>query len=111
VAKQAKHLMDVGLLKTEPVWYQPILLTPPMTDLSRRPAQEHFARPWNAPNDNRQIQPIAQGIATSIRSRFYREHPWELARPRIVTEDDGADYVREDWSSIEQFAKPLDGER
>jgi small subunit ribosomal protein S23 len=111
IAKQAKQLMDVGLLKTEPIWYQPILTTPPMTDLSRKPAQEHFLRPWNRANDNRRIQPISQGLAEQVRTRFYKEHPWELARPRVVVEEDGADYVREEWSSMEQVAKPLDGER
>lgn len=51
------------------------------------------------------------GMDTSIRTKFYKEHPWELARPKVVVEEDGADYVRQDWSRMEQVGKPLDGER
>jgi small subunit ribosomal protein S23 len=111
VAKTAKKLMDAGLISGEPVWYQPVINTPPMTDLSRKAAQSHRHRPWSRPNDIREIQQIQQGIELKFRTRFYKEHPWELARPRIVVEEDGADYARQDWSRMEQSAKKLDGER
>jgi small subunit ribosomal protein S23 len=111
VAKTAKKMMDAGLIRGEPVWYQPVINTPPMTDLSRKAAQTHRPRPWSRPNDIREIQQIQQGIELRFRTRFYKEHPWELARPRIVVEEDGADYARQDWSRMEQSAKPLDGER
>lgn len=111
VAKQVNRLLQAGLLKSEPVWYQPVLHTPPMTDVARKPAQSHRARNRNRPNDIREIQGISQGLELYLRRKFYKEHPWELARPRIVVEEDGADYVRQDWSKMEQIGKPLDGER
>ena len=49
-----------------------------------------------------------------LRQRFYKDHPWELARPRIVLENDGRDAERADWGTgIEQHqkGKKLDGER
>ena len=46
-----------------------------------------------------------------LREEFFGDHPWELARPRIVLEDDGKDYQNQDWSRIEQPGKQLDGER
>jgi small subunit ribosomal protein S23 len=46
-----------------------------------------------------------------LRKEFYSDHPWELARPRVVLENDGKDGQRYDWSSIQQRGKPLDGER
>jgi len=111
VAKQVNRLLKVGLLNHEPVWYQPVLNTPPMTDFARKPAQTHQTRSWNRKNDIREIQKIHQGVELYLRKKFYKEHPWELARPRVVVEEDGADYVRQDWSMMEQIGKPLDGER
>ncbi len=47
-----------------------------------------------------------------LRNQFFRDHPWELARPRIVVENDGKDYRRVDWSKgIVQKGKKVDGER
>lgn len=46
-----------------------------------------------------------------LRKEFYRDHPWELARPRIVLETTGNDSRKYDWSKIEQPGKRLDGER
>ncbi|CAN6647129.1 small ribosomal subunit protein mS23 [Trichomonascus vanleenenianus] len=45
-----------------------------------------------------------------VRRLFYEQHPWELARPKLVVENDGNDISRQDWSSIYQPTKKLDGE-
>ncbi|WEW55456.1 mitochondrial ribosomal small subunit component [Emydomyces testavorans] len=45
-----------------------------------------------------------------LRKEFFRDHPWELARPRVVLESDGKDDTRCDWSRIQQPGKCLDGE-
>lgn len=45
-----------------------------------------------------------------IRALFYEQHPWELARPKLVVETDGKDASRVDWSRLDQTAKKLDGE-
>ena len=110
VADAAKMYMEKGFI-AEPIWYQAVLNTPPMTDLARKPAQTDQPRPWNRPVDLRKMQQMNKALNTSIRTKFYKEHPWELARPKVVVEEDGADYVRQDWSKMEQIGKPLDGER
>ncbi|KAF1983010.1 hypothetical protein K402DRAFT_396952 [Aulographum hederae CBS 113979] len=46
----------------------------------------------------------------ALRNEFYNDHPWELARPRIVLENDGRDAEKWDWSRIDQPGKALDGE-
>lgn len=46
-----------------------------------------------------------------LRQRFYKDHPWELARPRVILENRGNDYKRYDWSRLIQPGKRLDGER
>lgn len=46
-----------------------------------------------------------------LRTEFFGDHPWELARPKIVLEQSGNDSKDWDWSQIEQPGKKLDGER
>lgn len=46
-----------------------------------------------------------------LRKEFFRDHPWELARPRVVLENDGNDHRRYNWQNIQQPGKKLDGER
>jgi small subunit ribosomal protein S23 len=111
VAATAKQLLAHGLIKSEPVWYQPVLNTPPMTDFARKPAQEHHRRGLHKTTDIREIQQIQTGLLPKLRKKFYKQHPWELARPKILVEEDGADYSRQDWSKMEQVGKALDGER
>ncbi|EXJ80195.1 hypothetical protein A1O1_08337 [Capronia coronata CBS 617.96] len=47
----------------------------------------------------------------SLRSRFFSDHPWELARPRVVLETSGDQYKNADWSTgLIQPGIPLSGE-
>lgn len=46
-----------------------------------------------------------------LRKEFYRDHPWELARPRIVLEIDGKDGQGLDWSRLRQKGKAISGEK
>lgn len=46
----------------------------------------------------------------SIRTLFYEQHPWELARPKLLVERDGNDSAKLDWSKLDQLTKKLDGE-
>ncbi|KAJ5172441.1 mitochondrial ribosomal small subunit component [Penicillium capsulatum] len=45
-----------------------------------------------------------------LRTEFFRDHPWELARPRMLVETTGKDFEKYDWSRIQQPGKRLDGE-
>jgi small subunit ribosomal protein S23 len=47
----------------------------------------------------------------NLRDTFFNDHPWELARPKVVIEDSGNDSKRWDWSRIQQPGKKMDGER
>ncbi|CEL02662.1 Putative 37S ribosomal protein S25, mitochondrial [Aspergillus calidoustus] len=45
-----------------------------------------------------------------LRKEFFKDHPWELARPRILVEKTGKDFIHYDWSRMQQPGKRLDGE-
>lgn len=51
-------------------------------------------------------------LEDKLRTIFYKDHPWELARPRIILESDGKDSQRCDWSrGVRQSGMALTGER
>jgi small subunit ribosomal protein S23 len=64
-----------------------------------------------AKKPSRLFQPIEiKYEEDQLRREFFRDHPWELARPRIVLESTGKDYEKYDWSRLQQPGKRLDGE-
>ena len=47
----------------------------------------------------------------ALRKQFFSDHPWELARPRVILETSGDQYAHVDWSTgISQPGVPLSGE-
>ncbi|KAJ5474575.1 hypothetical protein N7475_004141 [Penicillium sp. IBT 31633x] len=60
---------------------------------------------------SRLFQPVALKYEEDqLRNQFFRDHPWELARPRVLLESTGKDFEHYDWSHIQQPGKRLDGE-
>ncbi|KAL2833408.1 37S ribosomal protein S25, mitochondrial [Aspergillus cavernicola] len=60
---------------------------------------------------SRMFQPVQiKYEEDQLRSEFFRDHPWELARPRILIESSGKDFEHFDWSRLQQPGKRLDGE-
>ena len=46
-----------------------------------------------------------------LRKQFFSDHPWELARPRVVLETNGDQYANADWSTgLVQPGIPVSGE-
>jgi len=46
-----------------------------------------------------------------LRKQFFSDHPWELARPRVVLETNGRQHAHTDWSTgLVQPGIPLSGE-
>ena len=46
-----------------------------------------------------------------LRKEFFAHHPWELARPRVVTEEDGKDAIGWNWDEIQPKGRGLSGEK
>lgn len=71
--------------------------------------QEKHIKPKKA---SRMFQPMQIRFEEDqLRKEFFSDHPWELARPRILVERSGRDFEHHDWSRIQQPGKKLDGER
>ena len=77
------------------------------------PSIEQVATVFSSQTNRRRLfcpQPIRYE-EDSLRSRFFSDHPWELARPRVVLEDTGDSHARADWSKgLIQPGIPLSGE-
>lgn len=97
-----------------PPWYKTVGAIPPSEILTRPQPVRVNDGPRNKrtkkPSKLFKPQPLIYE-EDELRKEFYRDHPWELARPRVVLEEDGKDEQKGDWSKIQQPYKPLDGER
>lgn len=96
----------------EPPWYQIMHSVPPSESIIRKVSARHEPPSKRARKPKKLYRPqTLRYIEDSLRSTFFRDHPWELARPRIVVELDGKDWQRYDWSKgLRQPGTPLCGE-
>ena len=114
VHQAVTQLLRTEKLITPPAWYSVLESIPPAQTLVRtQPLQhtEELRRPKRKkPSRLFKPQPITYEEDT-LRREFFTDHPWELARPRVVLENDGKDAQLGDWSHIRQRGRPLNGER
>jgi small subunit ribosomal protein S23 len=96
----------------EPPWYRAVYSIPP-AEIITRPAAAQLRRP-----NPRQARPKniykpqrIQYPEDKLRTEFYKDHPWELARPRLIVESDGKDAQMLDWAKgLKQPGMALSGE-
>ncbi|KAI1810019.1 mitochondrial ribosomal protein [Poronia punctata] len=95
-----------------PVWYKVMESIPPSEVVTRTIPPQHKAINPKKRRPSRLFQPQALVYEEDeLRQQFYKEHPWELARPRMILEMDGKDAQRYDWSKgIVQPGMQLSGE-
>lgn len=114
VYQTASLFLESGAISQAPPWYTTIGQIPPSEILTRTQPiqhQEPRSRPrTRKPSKLFRPQPILYE-EDQLRIEFYRDHPWELARPRIILETDGKNGQSCDWSRLEQRGRPLNGER
>lgn len=110
VRQTAKALCDSKRVASLPQWYHIVGDIPPSETLARPVLRNPV--PKRAKKPSRMFQPLPiRYPEDKLRSDFFGDHPWELARPRLVVEDSGNDAKGYDWSNIVQRGKQLDGER
>jgi len=98
---------------TPPAWLKVVEANPPTEILTRPIPIQHQPINPKARKPKKLYKP--QHIVyeeDQFRKEFFKDHPWELARPRIIMEMDGLDSRRVDWSrGLRQPGLPLTGER
>jgi small subunit ribosomal protein S23 len=110
VRQTAKALFDSKRDPNLPEWYTVVGNIPPSETLARPVLRIPKMR--KARKASKLFKPLPMAYPEDkLRSDFFGDHPWELARPRLVVEDSGNDAQGHDWSKIVQPGKQLDGER
>ncbi|KAL9577480.1 MAG: hypothetical protein Q9212_006340 [Teloschistes hypoglaucus] len=113
VYQTASQLVASDRIQSLPPWHDIIGRVPPAQTLVRSQPLQHQerSRRRNVRKSSKLFQP--QRITyeeDNLRREFFGDHPWELARPRLVLENDGRDAERKDWSLRSQRDRPVDGE-
>ncbi|KAI1381638.1 mitochondrial ribosomal protein [Hypoxylon crocopeplum] len=96
----------------QPIWYKVVESIPPAEILTRPFPPQHKKQNPKTRRPSRLFQPQPLVYEEDeLRTTFYKDHPWELARPRMIIEMDGKDSRRYDWSKgLIQPGMPLCGE-
>ncbi|KAH8730292.1 mitochondrial ribosomal protein S25-domain-containing protein [Phaeosphaeriaceae sp. PMI808] len=109
VRQTAKALFEAKRNPSLPQWYDVVGNIPPGETLARPVLRAPKVR--HARKASKLFKPLPITYPEDrLRSEFFGDHPWELARPRLVVEDSGNDAKGHDWSKIVQPGKQLDGE-
>ncbi|KAK2625107.1 hypothetical protein QTJ16_005476 [Diplocarpon rosae] len=113
VYQTASQLLETSSISQPPPWFQSIGSIPPTEILTRTQPVQHreVNRRSKIRKPSKMFKPQAIVYEEDkLRLQFFGDHPWELARPRVVLENDGKDSQRWDWSRIQQPGKQLNGE-
>jgi small subunit ribosomal protein S23 len=112
VHRKASQLLETQSISTPPPWFTTIGSIPPSQILIRtQPVQHTERRPGNKKVKNLYKPKNIVYKEDKLRKTFFEDHPWELARPRVILEQDGKDGQRCDWSKMVQPGRQLNGER
>ncbi|KAK3684026.1 mitochondrial ribosomal protein S25 [Podospora appendiculata] len=99
-------------VRTAPAWFNALASIPPAEILTRpypvqhAPPNPHARKPHHVFRPTQIVYPEDE-----LRRDFFKDHPWELARPKMLLELDGKDARYRDWSTgLQQPGMPLSGE-
>lgn len=140
VLQRAAHLLRAQRTSrdpvAEPVWFRVVASHPPTQNFAQK---THNLAEYTQLSSEESVQPQEADVKSgffatrqskrrstnsrhlytpkdieyeedSIRTLFFEQHPWELARPKLLVETDGKDSSRTNWSTLDQISKKLDGE-
>lgn len=115
VHQTANRFLATDKITALPNWHGVLGSIPPAPTLARTQPLQHKPKVKQAKLGSRKasklFQPTTIGYEEDVlRETFFGDHPWELARPRVVLENDGRDYQKTDWSRIVQPGWALNGE-
>ncbi|ODV86895.1 hypothetical protein CANARDRAFT_27260 [[Candida] arabinofermentans NRRL YB-2248] len=137
VLKRTSDYLKSGLVENQPSWYKVLAYHPPKKDSQKtvrldtlRQVKEsepvldssssqikqgsNFFKTRLKPSEFRDVllkPKKLEFIEDELRNLFYKQHPWELADPKSLIENDHSmDADKLDWSTMKQLTRKLDGE-
>jgi len=135
VRRRALADLKANRIQIAPVWLDVVAEIPPAQVLTRQQPQQHpvsqirtqslpngstkqVALPAPTPRKRKSGKPSRLFAPVEIkyeedklRKQFFSDHPWELARPRVVVETTGNQHASSDYSKgLLQPSVPLSGE-
>jgi small subunit ribosomal protein S23 len=117
VHASASQLLEAGRLKRRPPWLDAVGPNPPSQILVRTQPVQHSPSVQRRKKSKRfqslqSFRPLPIAYEEDrLRTIFYKDHPWELARPRVILEDDGVEGPPMEWRTITPPGRQLSGER
>ena len=114
VYKAATDWLETVKVANKPLWYDTIGEVTPAQRLVRTQPIPHQPRRMQRGTRKASKLFMPQKITyeeDTLRREFYKDHPWELARPRKILEDTGTDSYNTNWSRMQQTHKVVDSER
>lgn len=114
VHQEATQLLQTRRLRRQPPWYHVVRTVPPTQALVRTLPVQHRDPPKGLATrkPSKMFKPLEIVYPEDrLRRDFFADHPWELARPRMVLEDDGKDWQRHGRSELRQPGKGISGEQ
>ncbi|KAM0220644.1 hypothetical protein ACHAPA_003934 [Fusarium lateritium] len=112
VAEELNHKILGSKTTPTPPWFKVMQSVPPAETLVRNITPRHRTPNAKATKPKNIFRPQRiTYLEDALRTTFYKDHPWELAKPRVILESDGKDYQHCDWSKgLKQLNIPLTGE-
>ena len=116
VAVTARRLTETKVMRNTkyqaPAWLKAVEAIPPAEILTRPYPIQHTEPDAKARKPRKTYRPTAMVYPEDeLRRDFFKDHPWELARPRLMLESDGKDARYRDWSKgLRQPGMALSGE-
>lgn len=112
VTEELNHKLIGQKMVQTPPWFQIMQSVPPAETIVRTLPPQLSRRDRKATKPKHVFRPqTIRYLEDTLRTIFYKDHPWELARPRVILELDGKDYQHCDWSKgLRQPGIPLSGE-
>ena len=115
----ANQLLTADRISNLPSWHNVTGSIPPAQTLVRTQGILHSKRKNDTSQRKLPVKKASKLFQPTninyeedrLRTNFFGDHPWELARPRVILENDGKDYEKNDWSKLSQPGRPVTGER
>lgn len=129
VLQRTSQYLKSNVLNNQPAWFKVVAQHPPNKDLTRKIKSDPSKQVDKINNASIKSSSLYRTklspshfqnklfksskirfLEDDLRQLFYDQHPWELATPKNLIENQYLNDRKLDWSHIQQLYKPLDAE-